>query len=89
MDYFEISINALKLDPYKDIDEVKVHHFIIRKMYLKGEAETKATLTEIAEGTNLTIKRVRRIVEKLEDIQILQVVKGVGKSPNSYRIFGK
>ncbi|WP_272105194.1 winged helix-turn-helix transcriptional regulator [Romboutsia sp. 1001216sp1] len=83
----KVNINVLGLDVNRDIDEIRIYHLIMQLIYKYDELEVSVALRELAEYTNLSLKKVRRIVDKLEQMEIIEIKRGKGKgSANTYKL---
>lgn len=84
----KININVLEFDETKDLNVIIVHHYFIREFArLKdwGFDEIEITLRELEKKIGLSIRQIRSAIDKLEEAKIIEVRKGGGKKPSTYR----
>ena len=80
-----INNKVLKFDTLTNFDEIKVHHYLLSNILKSENNEFKSNLKDIAYDVGLTIKKVRRIVDKLEKLEIIEIERGKGKASNTYK----
>ena len=82
---FVININVLEFDINDNLNEIILHHYLIKEMYMKCSFEISRTLKEIEKKTKLSFQQVRTSINKLEEKGIIEIEKGHGKKPNIYK----
>ena len=84
---FELKINLdelCKLHYNDDLHVIIVHQYLIRKVYFNCSYEVEATLRELEAKTNVSFAKVRHAINKLEDMGIIKIVRGGGRTPNTF-----
>ena len=81
------SINTLKLDPLKKKDQeaLAVNNYIVKAIIEAGGLEVGLSLRTISDDLKMSFAKVQRIVNRLEQMEVLEVVRGKGKGSNIYR----
>lgn len=82
---FELNRKVLNFNLRYDLNEIILHHYLISEMKRQYSIEIEMTLREIELRTGLTFHQVRTSVNKLEELGIIEVVKGGGRTPNIYK----
>ena len=73
------------MDIKNNLNEIIVHHYLVNQMRSNCSYEAKATLKEMEHKTNLGLQQVRTALNKLEELGVIEIIKGKGKKTNIYK----
>lgn len=86
-DMWNLKVNnkIFHMDIKSNLNEILVHHYLVSQMRLNCSYEANATLKEISYKTNLGLQQVRTAINKLEELGVIEIIKGSGRTPSIYR----
>lgn len=74
-----INTKILKFNIKNDLNVILLHH------YFATVREETITLRQLERKLGMSIQKIRTALDKLEEVGIIEVVKGAHKTPNTYR----
>ena len=74
-----INTKILDFNIKNDLNVILLHH------YFATVREETITLRQLERKTGISIQKIRTALDKLEEVGIIEVVKGTHKTPNTYR----
>lgn len=80
-----INSKVLEFDINDNLNEIILHHCLIKEMYRSCSLEVSMTFKEIENKTKLSFQQVRTSINKLEEKGIIEIEKGHGKKSNIYK----
>ena len=64
---------------------ILVHHYFLREFKRIGVNSKTITFRELEKEIGISVQKIRTALDKLEEAGIIEVIKGVHKTPNTYR----
>ena len=81
----EINKKILNFNAKTELNVILVHHYFLREFKRIGVNSKTITFRELEKEIGISVQKIRTALDKLEEAGIIEVIKGVHKTPNTYK----
>ena len=81
----EINKKILNFNEKTDLNVILVHHYFIRAFIGMGIDCKEGTVRELEKEIGISVNKIRMAIDKLEEVGIIEVVKGGQRKSNTYK----
>ena len=81
----DINNKILDFNGKTDANVVLVHHYFIREFNRIGESSITISFRELEKEIGISIQKIRTSIDKLEEVGIIETLKGGARTSNVYR----